>query len=166
MNESNPIKKTLLIGIGNSGRSDDALGWKFLEIFSSFDELFDFEYRYQLQIEDADLISRYDTVIFVDASHKPVEHGVAFYPCTPSPTTSFTTHRLDPETVLWLSRDLFGVTVTGYIMAIEGSEWELRHGLSKPAEDNLHKATSIFMDHISETYLAYPTLDIPFRKFP
>ena len=55
MNESGTDRKTLLIGIGNSGRSDDALGWKFVDEFVEYGHLFDLEYRYQLQIEDAEL---------------------------------------------------------------------------------------------------------------
>ena len=64
MNESGTDRKTLLIGIGNSGRSDDALGWKFVDEFADYDYLFDLEYRYQLQIEDSELVSRYKKVIF------------------------------------------------------------------------------------------------------
>ena len=70
MNDINQTKKTLLIGIGNYGRADDALGWKFIDEFSDRDDLYDFEYRYQLQIEDAELVTKYEKVIFVDASHQ------------------------------------------------------------------------------------------------
>ena len=51
MNVLKADKKILLLGIGNNGRSDDALGWKFVEEFTSRQELFDVEYRYQLQVE-------------------------------------------------------------------------------------------------------------------
>ena len=43
MNDINPTKKILLIGIGNAGRGDDALGWKFVDEFSHLTDLFDFE---------------------------------------------------------------------------------------------------------------------------
>ncbi|RLD75788.1 MAG: Ni/Fe hydrogenase, partial [Bacteroidetes bacterium] len=60
--------KTIVFGIGNIGRQDDGLGWLFLDHLKEkqFNHL-DLEYRYQLQIEDAELICNYDTVIFVDA---------------------------------------------------------------------------------------------------
>ena len=66
----------LLIAIGNSGRRDDGLGWEFADKVSrSCGSLIDCEYRYQLQIEDAVMVSRYDTVIFADASHTELKEG-------------------------------------------------------------------------------------------
>jgi len=59
----------LIIGIGNSGRNDDGLGWKFVDIISqSIQNSFDIEYRYQLQIEDADLVSKYKKVKIPEAT--------------------------------------------------------------------------------------------------
>ncbi|PSR08953.1 MAG: Ni/Fe hydrogenase, partial [Bacteroidetes bacterium] len=60
--------RQLLLGIGNSGRADDGLGWAFAEAFSDQADLFEVELRYQLQIEDALLISTYQRVVIVDAS--------------------------------------------------------------------------------------------------
>ena len=62
------VNQLLLIGIGNSGRSDDGLGWAFVETMAQ-NEAFtgDTLLRYQLQIEDAAQISEYKQVIFVDA---------------------------------------------------------------------------------------------------
>ncbi|MEY4929746.1 MAG: hypothetical protein RI909_470 [Bacteroidota bacterium] len=144
MNDTSQIEKTLLIGIGNYGRSDDAMGWKFIDEFSDFSDHFDFEYRYQLQIEDAELVSKYKKVIFVDASHEKMEKGFSYYPCIPSPTSAFTTHQLNPETVLWLTGELFSAPPKSYVMAIEGTTWELHHGLSNQAEKNFRNAVSYF----------------------
>jgi len=144
MNDTSQIEKTLLIGIGNYGRSDDAMGWKFIDEFSDLSDLFDFEYRYQLQIEDAELVSKYKKVIFVDASHEKMEKGFSFYPCIPAPTSAFTTHKLNPETVLWLTGELFSAPPKSYVMAIGGVTWELHQGLSNEAEENFGKAVSYF----------------------
>jgi hydrogenase maturation protease len=151
MNDINQTKKTLLIGIGNYGRADDALGWKFIDEFSDWVDFYDFEYRYQLQIEDAELVSKYEKVIFVDASHQPIAQGFSFYPCVPAPTSAFTTHQLNPETVLWLSQELFNASPKGLVMAIEGNYWELHHGLSEQAEENFKKATVFFKDYSRKT---------------
>lgn len=144
MNDLSQTKKRLLIGIGNDGRSDDALGWKFLDELSDLNTHYDFEYRYQLQIEDAELISKYEQVIFIDACHQPLENGFSFYPCIPAPTSSFTTHQLSPETVLWLTGELFGDPPKGYVMAISGIHWKLHNGLSNKAKENFIKAISYF----------------------
>ncbi|HPW63523.1 MAG TPA: hypothetical protein PLJ13_14595, partial [Cyclobacteriaceae bacterium] len=61
MSELKTDSRILMIGIGNNGRSDDALGWNFVDEFSNREDLFDIEHRYQLQIEDALLITEYKT---------------------------------------------------------------------------------------------------------
>ncbi len=144
MNDTNQTKKTLVIGIGNYGRSDDALGWKFIDEFAVQSNLFDIEYRYQLQIEDAELVSQYEKVIFVDASHTPVEGGFSFYRCHPVPTSNFTTHQLKPETVIWLAGQLFSAPFEAYVMAISGVTWDLKFGLSAKATDNFNDAINHF----------------------
>jgi len=146
MNDINQIKKILLIGIGNYGRGDDAIGWRFIDEFSDLTDLFDFEYRYQLQIEDADLVSNYNQVIFVDASHQHTENGFEFYTCNPAPASTFTTHQLSPETVLWLAREIFNAKPKGLIMAIEGTYWELCYGISPAANKNYKKAIAFFQN--------------------
>jgi Ni,Fe-hydrogenase maturation factor len=62
------LDRTIILGIGNNGRQDDGLGWLFLDSLKDLESKLTLEYRYQLQIEDAELISNYKTVIFVDAS--------------------------------------------------------------------------------------------------
>jgi Ni,Fe-hydrogenase maturation factor len=111
------------------------------------DDLYDFEYRYQLQIEDAELVSKYEKVIFVDASRQPMGEGFSFFNCLPAPTSAFTTHQLNPETVLWLAQELFDVYPTGFVMAIGGTHWELHHGLSDQAEENFRKAIAFFKEY-------------------
>ena len=151
MSDLNKIKKILLIGIGNDGRADDALGWRFIDEFSDLSDVFDFEYRYQLQIEDAELASKYDQVIFVDASREEIENGFSFNTCIPAPTSAFTTHQLNPETVLWLTQELFNTKPKGRVMAIEGTQWELHHGLSTRANANYKKAVAFFAEFILTT---------------
>ncbi len=149
--------RTLLIGIGNYGRSDDALGWKFIDTFESHDDLFDFEYRYQLQIEDAELISEYEQVIFVDASHEQYADGFSFHPCEPSASSSFTSHELQPEMILWLAWELFGKKPEAHVMAISGKKWKLQHGLSAKAQENFTNAAAFFLARINKLE---PTLDL------
>ncbi len=143
-------KRTLLIGIGNYGRSDDALGWEFADVFASHDDLFDIEYRYQLQVEDAELITQYDEVIFVDASQESLHGGFSYYECKPAMNASFTTHKLEPEMVLWLADDLYGHQPRAHVMAIEGKTWELSQGMSDTARDNLVNAIAFFMALINK----------------
>jgi hydrogenase maturation protease len=142
-------RKILLIGIGNSGRGDDGVGWRFVDAIS--DGLYDFldcEYRYQLQVEDADLITGYDTVLFVDASLEALKEGFEVRPCTPKGQYTFTSHALEPSAVVHLTNTLYHKYPEAYVLAIAGVEWELHTGLSKEAEDNLNAALGFFKENI------------------
>ncbi len=141
------FNKLLLIGIGNSGRGDDGLGWKFTDLLSEKNyNWIDLEYRYQLQIEDTELINNYDTIVFVDASHTVLKDGFEIRPCTASNHYFFSSHMQSPETILYLSNDLYNKYPEAYTIAISGSEWELRSSLSAAAEKNLQAAFTFFTE--------------------
>ncbi|MBK8566182.1 MAG: hypothetical protein IPN76_23285 [Saprospiraceae bacterium] len=97
--------KTLVLAIGNSGRQDDGLGWAFGEALertvSSEGEV---HYRYQLQVEDADLVTTADRVVFVDAFKDPLPDGFQWKKIAPNADFEFTTHALSPEAVLFFLR--------------------------------------------------------------
>jgi hydrogenase maturation protease len=148
MNALNPDHKTILIGIGNDGRADDALGWLFADQFADNSAL-EVVYRYQLQIEDAELISQYDCVIFVDASLQEMETGFYFQKCEPVASVHFSTHSIDPGTILWLAKEIYPAAPVGYVLAIQGYEWALHQGLSKVAAQNFEKAIAHFRQVLS-----------------
>jgi hydrogenase maturation protease len=141
MNASN--LKTLIIGIGNDGRGDDGLGWLFADRFVDGTEA-DVAHRYQLQIEDAALVSGYDRVVFADASIEDMEQGFSFDKCRPAPSLHFSTHKVDPATILWLAGKLYDRAVEGYVLGIQGYSWELHQGLSDRAAHNLEGAFAFF----------------------
>ena len=139
--------KLLLIGIGNSGRKDDGLGWKFADYVNSLNlQDVDCEFRYQLQVEDALLVSHYDKVIFVDASHAKLSNGFQWRSCKPVSHYYFSSHIQKPETVLYLAKELYRSIPEAYILGIAGNDWGLGPGLSQKAEANLKRAMSFF-DH-------------------
>jgi hydrogenase maturation protease len=140
-------KNNILIGIGNDGRGDDALGWLFVERFGE-NPGWESALRYQLQIEDAEMISQFDTVVFVDASVEEIVEGFHFTRCVPKASTHFSTHKIDPATILWMAREIYGSKVEGYVMAIQGFNWELHLGLSAQAETNLGKALGHFLERV------------------
>lgn len=139
MNALNP-NDTILIGIGNSGRRDDGLGWAFLDRLAETNYSGRMIYRYQLQIEDAEMISHFKKVIFVDASEKSYPDGFIYTKLTPATTFTYTTHQLDPTVVYHLSQDLFDSKCECLFIGIQGSEWELKQGLSSFAHKNLDNA--------------------------
>ena len=154
MNELKDSREILLIAIGNDGRGDDGLGWRFADALEEYKEEIDIEYRYQLQVEDADLLSGYSTVIFVDAHHGELPGGYSFLKCLPTGTHTFTTHTLTPETVLWLAEELYDVHPEAYVLAIEGTDWELKQGLSNQAIENLEAALEFFGAEFRSQFLS------------
>ncbi|WKK65628.1 hypothetical protein [Lutimonas zeaxanthinifaciens] len=133
-------KDLLIIGIGNSGRSDDGLGWQLLGFISkSFPEI-ECLYRYQLQVEDASIISSYDSVIFIDATQEETEKGYYFRPCSRNKGFGLTSHALEPSTVLWLENKLFNNNPASYILGIQGYKWELSSDPSENGLINLNRA--------------------------
>ena len=141
--------KTIVFGIGNIGRQDDGLGWLFLDYLKENPfKHFDLEYRYQLQIEDAELICNYDTVIFVDAVKSYVAEGFYFKECKPSAKFGFSTHELAPETILHLAEDLYQHQPKSYILGIQGVQWNLEIGLTNIAILNFNKAKASFIENM------------------
>jgi hydrogenase maturation protease len=141
---------SLLVGIGNSGRHDDGLGWQFvkrLEKDPSLNLKCRTELRYQLQVEDAELISRFRQVVFVDATHESIEGGYIQLACRPSEKYAFTTHQSGPETILALCQRLYNQYPEVVTLKIQGELFELGEGLSPGAEHNLRKALTDFCGH-------------------
>jgi len=142
-------KNVLIIGIGNSGRKDDGLGWAFVDnLQGNLPTNYDFEYRYQLQIEDAEMVSRYDTVVFVDAHKQMFKPGYVWERCEAKETHSFTSHELPPETIMFLAKDVFYKEPNAYILGISGKDFALDLGMSSTAKENLSKALDFFKKKI------------------
>ena len=132
----------LIYGIGNIGRQDDGLGWAFIDWLDAAGlcpqaERVKF---YQLNLEDADLISRKQRVLFIDASKDEALEGFCLYQAEPQMDVSFTSHAMSIETILATCGQCFGVMPEVYVLAIRGYAWELEMGLTAQAQRNLQTA--------------------------
>lgn len=137
-------EKLLIYGIGNPGRQDDGLGVRLVEKLEAAGlgtEPVRLEAGYQLNIEDAWLISDFDIVLFADAS---VEAGApepfSLRPLGAAREVAFTTHAMRAESVLSLCEELYGVQPRAYMMALPGYEWGISEELSPRARSNLEQA--------------------------
>ncbi|MCJ7643757.1 MAG: hydrogenase maturation protease, partial [Candidatus Aminicenantes bacterium] len=103
--------RILVYGIGNPGRRDDGLGPKLVSLVELLEatglEGAAFDSNYQLNIEDALACSKFDRVIFADASETG-ESPFAFTELEPAHEIAFTTHELSPAAVLALCEELYG----------------------------------------------------------
>jgi hydrogenase maturation protease len=133
--------KILVYGYGNPGRQDDGLGPRLcseLETWVSDVGLDDvtFDSNYQLNAEDALTISEFDTVIFSDATRLG-EDSFEFKRIEPANRIAFSTHAMNPETVLALCEELYGRRPSAWILSIKGAGWEPNAPMSTEAEKNL-----------------------------
>lgn len=141
----------LLFGIGNCGRSDDGLGWAFLDrIQLQADFTGQIEYRYQLQVEDAAMVSRADRVIFVDSYQGALPGGFHWAPCNPSREFEFTSHVLAPSAVMYLCQDLYGRVPPAELLLIQGDCWDLDTHMSDAAHQRLEYALESFSLHLQQ----------------
>jgi len=155
----------LLIGIGNSSRRDDGLGWAFLDKIK-MQKAPDVEliYKYQLNIEDAEVISETDSVIFIDAFSGELENGFSFENCNPVDSFEFTTHALSPGVIVSLCKNLYDIKPEAYILKIQGFEWELKKGLSKLADRNLQKALDFYVNEVKNNAANARTIIQPYAE--
>lgn len=113
----------LVYGFGNPGRLDDGLGP------ACATELQRLGLRgltvnvdYQLTVEDAWQVAQYPYVIFVDASlDGPAPWTLQ--ELDPVYRSQFSTHLLDPASVLGLARRVFGAHTRGFLLGIRGYEF-------------------------------------------
>tara|TARA_R110001583_G_scaffold93777_1_gene237004 strand:+ start:29540 stop:29995 length:456 start_codon:yes stop_codon:yes gene_type:complete len=141
------LDKIVVIGIGNNTRQDDGLGWAFIEKLEK--EGFNEENlfcKYQLMVEDAELISTYKTVIFVDACKTNLKDGFAMERIYPSKEISFSTHEVPPNQVLNLCETIYLKKPKAYMIKIQGYIWDFEIRLSKQAKINSNIAINKFID--------------------
>jgi hydrogenase maturation protease len=147
-----PFIHILVYGYGNPGREDDGLGIELvhrLETWSKQSGLqgIDFDSNYQLNIEDAEIISEKDVVIFADASIEEIDDFI-LTEVTGESEATFTTHAASPGYILKLCTDLFGKCPRVYLLHIKGYQWEFRENISENAEINLQKAFEFMKDYL------------------
>lgn len=130
----------LVIGYGNTLRSDDGVGPRVAE---AIEELQLSGVRtlacQQLSPEHADPIARVRRVIFVDAAVDRTD-GVYFHKLEPGETSQLMTHSADPRTMLALARDVFGHTPEAWWLTIPAMHLGFGTHFSPETEAGFHTA--------------------------
>lgn len=136
--------ETLILGWGNPGRGDDGLGPAFVQALSELGlPGVATDSDYQLQVENAAEVARYDRVLFVDADRSGAEPFWLGRLQPESASLAFSTHSVSPSAVLALARDLFQVEPEAWILGIRGYEFdEFEERLSGGAQRNLAVAVN------------------------
>ncbi|MBT4761755.1 MAG: hydrogenase maturation protease [Bdellovibrionaceae bacterium] len=141
------MKKDLLIyGIGNPGRQDDGLGYEFVCALDESDN-YHKHHNYQLNIEDAELISRYKEVIFVDAG-KNMTEVFELNLITAKANVTFSTHGLNAETLVHLCKEIYNKEPKCQLLSIKADHFSMNLGLSPQAQKHLQFALTSFNSSI------------------
>ena len=142
----------LVIGYGNPGRLDDGLGPAFAGQVQALNlPGVSVESNYQLNIEDAELVSTFDLVVFADAS-VDADEPFAFGPMDPKPpVVGFSSHSITAESLLGLAGELFDAAPPAFAMAIRGYDFnEFGETISDAAAGNLAGAVEFFREWVLE----------------
>jgi hydrogenase maturation protease len=166
--------KTLLIGIGNSGRQDDGLGPALVERLAgklppersivdlsaalsplapggpgvpAGDEVGAY-WTYQLYIEDAASVRDCARVVFADAAFESAAPA-ELVSLDPSAEIAVTSHEMSAASVLALAEELYGKAPAGFLLKIRGAEWDFSEDLSAEGRRNLAEAERILREWLA-----------------
>ena len=137
-------KRTCVVGIGNPLRSDDGVGPYVCQLLEEIKlSNVHFIETHQLDMGLAEELSKYDRVIFADASLEletfsflpiQLEHHVQ--------TQSFS-HQINPSMLASLTSQLYKQNTQFYICAIGASNFEMGNLLSVSARKNVQDAVAL-----------------------
>jgi hydrogenase maturation protease len=142
----------LIYGIGNVGRQDDGLGWAFVDWLEAHALCSTAELRrgYQLLLEDAELISSKERVLFVDATRDASVSSFTLDRPAPKMDYSFTSHAVSIPAIMATCQQCFERVPEVHVLAIRGFEFELEMGLTPHAQQNLDVATAYLSESRSQ----------------
>jgi hydrogenase maturation protease len=134
----------LIYGIGNVGRQDDGLGWAFVDWLQAQARCSNAELHrsYQLLLEDAELISNKEHVLFIDATRDASVTSFTLERAAPKMDFSFTSHAISIPAIMATCQQCFERLPVVHVLAIRGFEFELEMGLTRAAQQNLDNATA------------------------
>lgn len=138
---------TLIVGFGNLYRRDDGVARHILNALleqagraaldaldDGFDALghpVDVVCLHQLVPELVETLKDYARVVFVDA-HVPADNTPPIYaaPLAVEHRTPFVYHQTHPSTLLALTASLYGNAPEGYLVSVQGHDFDFGEGLS------------------------------------
>ena len=154
MKEVKTDPKILLIGVGNYDWGDDSLGWSFVdkEVSQGYDFL-DYQYRYKLKTEDAELLAKYDMIVFVTASRQKLTSGFKFEACIAAGHSFYSEQAHAPAAILHLTNELYNKCPKAYLLSISGTVWDMQPYLSSEGNKNLESAIEFFEEQFLHSVL-------------
>lgn len=148
MDDINPDRAILLLAYGNLSRGDDALAPLLLDRIEkqyssrAGDIYLKYCQDYQIQVEHVTDMHNCERVILMDASQS-LQQPYVFYAVEEQPVSCYTTHGMDASNLLHIYRQVYQQSPPDtYMLAIQGTNFELGEPLSSRAQHNLKQAFS------------------------
>lgn len=133
--------RSLVVGYGNTLRSDDGIGARVAEIVDNWNlPKVRALVRHQLTPELAAELAQVDLVIFVDACQDTNTNDVKLHPLKPSASINFKSHYSDPRALLGLTQALFGNCPQAWWLLVPGVDFRLGDSLSPVAKQGIDRA--------------------------
>ena len=98
--------------------------------------------NYQLLLEDTELISNKDRVLFIDATKNASVESFTLERGAPKMDFSFTSHAISIPAIMATCQQCFEHLPVVHVLAIRGYEFELEMGLTRAAQRNLDDAAA------------------------
>ena len=145
------MTRSLVIGYGNSLRSDDRIG---LEVAGIIDDWNLPHVQslgvHQLTPELTAELAEVDLVIFIDAYAASVGDEIKVLQIEPSFSITFRSHFGDPRALLSLTQALFGRCPQAWWVLVPGINFELGDCLTPTAQQGIEQASNMVGDLLNE----------------
>lgn len=134
-------RKWLIIGYGNTLRSDDGAGVRVVEAIAKSRLPGVATLRvHQLAPEIAEAIAGVDVVLFVDARLAEVGEDLAIARIQPAPSARPAAHTADPRSLLALAKDLYTHCPEAWLVAVPAVDVSMGETLSPTAARGVEAA--------------------------
>lgn len=170
------MKKTLILGFGNADRQDDGVAWHVLARLanawnipvpdSPADGLevacgsVDLLYALQLYPEMAETIAGYDRVCFIDAHTGAVPEDIYIQDLKPQYQKSPLTHHMTANTILELTRALYGIEPEARLVSVRGYEFGFSQQLSPRTNQLAQQAAELIKNWCQSATIQAPNPSI------
>jgi Ni,Fe-hydrogenase maturation factor len=140
------IPSTIFIGYGNPDRQDDGLAWHILagvakklgrtvsenweDPFEITDEFPHLIFQLQLTPEISETLAKYDNICFVDAHTGDIPNDIQFGEVGSDFQISPFTHHMTAEACLTLTKSLYSVGPSAYLLSVRGYSFGFTQSLS------------------------------------
>lgn len=125
------MPRVLIVAYGNPLRSDDGIAWRVADALEGKFPDVEILRLHQLAPEVAYSVSRFETVVFVDAANEPGTPGdIRVEAVSAEDATSSSSHALSPATVMALARQLYSASPQSFCVIMTGENFDHGESLS------------------------------------